>query len=142
MGPDRLEWDQRLAIEVAEFDDAHKEMIDLYNRIAWACGNGTSVSNVRERMRSFMIYARWHFAEEEEWMRQVHYPVYLDHKADHDRLLQDAGDFVNSFGVVLTEEDGGAIVRYFNYWLMRHLENKDLKLRDFVTGDNIAPAAQ
>jgi hemerythrin len=119
-------------VGLAAIDDAHRELIDLCNRIVWACEQDTSVSNVRERIRTFLMYARWHFHEEEEYMRRNRYPGYVDHKNDHRRLLDDAGDFVENLGDALTWEDGPAIATYFSYWLTRHTASKDSKLRDFL----------
>jgi hemerythrin len=132
MVPVRVEWDHRLAIGVGCLDDAHKELVDLYNRIVSACERDASISSVRERIRSFLMYARWHFGEEEEHMRRIRYPGYVDHKADHKRLLDDAGDFVESFGGAPSGEDGPAIISFFQFWLTRHLAGKDAQLRDFL----------
>ena len=141
MVPARVQWDDHLAIGVGCLDDAHKELVDLYNRIVWACEHDTTVSNVRERIRSFLMYARWHFGEEEEHMRRTRYPGYVDHKADHKRLLEHAGDFVESFGGALNREDGPAIASYFEFWLTRHLAGRDAQLRDFLKSRSGASAA-
>ena len=141
MVPVRVEWDDRLTMGVGNLDDAHRELMDLYNRIVWACEHDTTVSNLRERIRTFLMYARWHFGEEEEHMRRNRYPGYVDHKADHKRLLEDAGDFVESFGGALGREDGPAIASYFEFWLTRHLAGWDAQLRDFLKNvDGMSPA--
>ena len=46
-------------------------------------------------------------------------------RAHHKRLLDDAGDFVESLGAALAQEDGPAIASYFGCWLTRHLAGKD-----------------
>ena len=141
MVPVRVEWDDRLTMGVGNLDGAHRELMDLYNRIVWACEHDTTVSNLRERIRTFLMYARWHFGEEEEHMRRNRYPSYVDHKADHKRLLEDAGDFVESFGGALSREDGPAIASYFEFWLTRHLAGSDAQLRDFLkNADGMSPA--
>lgn len=128
-----LEPDEQ-ATRVANFDDAHAELVDLCRRIEWACEHDVSVAVIRERIRTFMIYARWHFATEEAWMRALHYPGTVEHEADHTRLLQDAQDFVASFGDALQREDGSAIATYFRYWVNRHMSEKDKSLRAFLQG--------
>ncbi len=141
MVPERVQWDRRLGIGVGHLDDAHKELVDLYNRIVSACEQNPKVSNVRERIRTFMMYARWHFGLEEEHMRRIRFPGYVAHKADHKRLLDDAGDFVESLGAALVREDGPAIASYFEFWLTRHLAGKDAALRDFLSNTNDVPPA-
>jgi hemerythrin-like metal-binding protein len=138
----RLAWDHRFAVGIGNLDDAHKELLDLYNRLAWACENEATVSNVREKIRTFLLYADWHFSEEEECMRRIHYPNYMDHKADHERLLQDARDFVESFGTALRQDDGRAIASYFGYWLSKHMANQDSKLKNFSQNSTSVPPTQ
>lgn len=139
MVPARVQWDRSLGLGVGHLDDAHNELVDLYNRIVQACEQDNSVSNVRERIRAFLMYACWHFGDEEEFMRRIRYPGYMDHKADHKRLLDAAGDFVASFGSSLDRADGPAITSYFEFWLSRHLTGKDAALRDFVGNPNDMP---
>lgn len=115
-----------------DLDGAHRELLDLYNRIIWACHHEAGVIPVRERIRTFVMYALWHFAAEEELMRELHYPDRASHKADHVRLQQDAEDFVESVGDALRLTDMPAIARYFNHWLARHMAHHDEPLRAFV----------
>lgn len=132
MNPGHLHWSLDLALGDTEVDEAHLELVDLYNRIVWACENHGAVENLRERIRTFLGYARWHFGQEEEFMNRLHYPAYVEHKADHQKLLQDAEDFVESFNGALRSEDGPAVASYFKYWLSRHMAEKDGTLRTFM----------
>jgi hemerythrin len=121
------------ADDPAGLDGAHRELLDLYNRIVWACHHEAAVIPIRERIRSFLMYANWHFSHEEEWMRELRYPDRATHKADHDRLQQDAEDFVESLGSALRLGDMPAIARYFNHWLARHAAHHDEPLRAFMS---------
>lgn len=122
----------RRIIGLEDFDHAHMELVDLCKRIDWACSNDTAVPGIRERIRTFLMYARWHFAEEEIWMRTIHYHGFVDHQADHAQLLQDATDFIDSFGPALRRQDGSAVACYFRFWLNRHMSEKDKQLRAFM----------
>lgn len=132
MGTRHLKWSFNLSTRLAELEDAHRELDNLYDRILRACENDTRVSTVGERIRSFLAYARWHFVEEEHLMSQLDYRGYMDHKADHQRLLRDAEDFVESFGGAPRSEDSSAIVSYFKYWLTRHMVGQDSDLLQFL----------
>lgn len=114
-------------------DGAHRELFDLYNRIVWSCHHEAAVVPIRERIRTFVMYALWHFALEEELMRELHYPDRADHYADHARLRQDAEDFIENVGNALRLTDVPAIARYFNHWLARHMVHHDEPLRAFMS---------
>ncbi len=132
MNNGHLKWSFNLSSRMAELEGAHRELEDLYGRILQVCEGEAPGSNVRERIRSFLTYARWHFVEEEALMRHVDYTGYRDHKADHQRLLQDAEAFIESFGGVPRPDDGPAIVSYFKYWLIRHMAAQDSDLVKFL----------
>ena len=139
MNVNRLVWHAGLALGITPVDEAHAELVDLYNRIVEACEAGESATPVREKIRSFLLYARWHFGEEERYMRKSKYPKFVEHKASHDRLLQDAHDFVENLGGPLRGEDAIAVAKYFNHWLSRHTSGQDRQLRDFFVSDDGQP---
>jgi hemerythrin len=130
--PGGLQWGEEYALGLVEIDETHKELVGLYNRVAWSCQHATSVASIREAVRSFLLYARWHFSEEEASMLELHFPEYVVHKSDHERLLQDGTDFIESFGSALSKNDSPAIAKYFKYWLTRHMILKDQKFREFL----------
>jgi len=136
MNTNMLKWNTALELGIDELDEAHRELFDLYNRIALACDTDPKVCVVRERVRTFLMYARWHFDEEEEQMRWCHYPEYMDHRADHGRLLQDAEDFVENLRHAFEPEDSLAVASYFKYWLTRHIASKDADFKAFLLTSN------
>lgn len=125
MNVNRLRWSDHLQVGVPAIDDGHRELIDLYNRIVWVCRNEQTRTVICERIRSFLAYAQQHFRSEEQYMREVHYPEYVPHKADHDRLLQDGEDFIENLHTSAEADDAVAVVLYFKYWLMRHMTGMD-----------------
>ena len=42
------------ADDPAGVDGAHRELLDLYNRIVWACHHEAAVVLIRERIRTFL----------------------------------------------------------------------------------------
>lgn len=133
MSTHHLRWSFDPATTMAELEDAHHELEDLYDRILSACESHAPASRIRHRIRSFLTYARWHFLEEENVMRAAGYAGYGDHKSDHQRLLQDAEDFAASLRDGPGSEDGPAIVSYFKYWLTGHMAGADRGLAEFLT---------
>lgn len=127
---------------VDSLDQAHLELADLYNRIAAACEERQPLARIRERLRVFFLYAQWHFADEEEHMREAGYPGLVEHKREHDRLLQDASDFLENLRQPFRPEDAPAIAKYFRFWLSRHLADHDRALGRFLRSRPHAAPAQ
>lgn len=130
-----LEWCPALSTGSARIDYAHRELFDLYNRIVSFCTDSFERELFPERIRSFLLYAKWNFEEEERFMRRYEYPNYVEHKQDHERLLQDATDFLESFGSALQPEDGPSIAAYFKHWLTRHTKEKDAELKNYFNSN-------
>lgn len=127
------EWDESIAVRDGEdLDHAHVELVNLCKRIDVSCSTGAAAPHARECIRTFLMYARWHFADEEAFMRKIHYPQIADHENDHARLIQDAEEFIQRFGEELLPQDGPTIAAYFRSWLQRHMVDWDKPLRDYV----------
>lgn len=127
-----LSWTDDLTTGIASLDDEHRGMIDHYNAMIQAIDSQQDVATVRHQFQALMHYTRRHFEHEERVMRNIGYPGASAHKSEHERLLQDAEDFVRSMGHALRRDDCPAIARYFEYWLLRHTRQQDAKLRKFV----------
>ena len=138
MTSDLLEWSEETSIGIPDIDEEHKELLGQYNAIIDALAGGSELSRVREQIGGFLECARRHFANEERFMLDIRYPNYVKHKAEHNKLLMDAEDFVLAIGDALFEEDCPAIAKYFKSWLLRHLENEDRKIVAFLNSSDAA----
>lgn len=82
-----IEWNERFNIGVPVVDKAHQRLFSIVRKLVnlnededkqrWACEEGT---------KYFRSYTAKHFAEEEEYMRSIHYEGYEMHKRIHDDM--------------------------------------------------------
>ena len=121
-----IEWKDEFNTGVAEVDAEHRELIELINELhASAVGNGSW-----DAIIDFLgeIYARIsaHFALEEKIMLEQRYDQYEDHKADHERLLEEIRDIMDEY------EDGSdgeeLLASRLNDWFTLHFKTKDARL--------------
>jgi hemerythrin len=131
----RIDWNNTLMTGVGEIDDDHRELVVHYQALVGALNNGLDRSMFKERFRSFLTHVAHHFANEERMMIDLGYTDYLDHKAEHDKLLRDAHDFLWSIVTRFERHDCSALAKYLKYWLIDHIEKNDRKLAKFATGD-------
>lgn len=122
-----LQWQDNFAIGIAEVDHEHRELIGLINSLHAALGT----DRAGERVESFLgeIYAdiSAHFALEERVMRERRYEAITEHKADHERLLDQLRDMMDlhAEGAVLDDERfGGQLVE----WFAGHFRTHDSRL--------------
>ena len=125
-----IDWDERFSVGIASVDHEHREMIRLINELHGQLGGGGSVAGFLGE-----IYARIsaHFALEEKVMRERRYDQYEDHKADHERLLDEIRDIMDDYEDNRIYEDEILAVRLGN-WFGGHFRTRDARLHRFLEG--------
>jgi hemerythrin-like metal-binding protein len=130
-----IEWIPQYSLGVPAVDHEHRELVDLVNELY---ANVTSSPSATESTTDTNIivlgflgelYARVgaHFALEEKIMRDNDYDEYLDHKADHEHLLDDIRDLMDDYenGVYVDLEGFG---KRLDEWFSEHFRTRDARL--------------
>lgn len=90
-----LEWREYYSVGIASVDHEHRELIhlinDLYDRINQNAGRD-EVENFLGEVHALISS---HFALEEAEMREHGYSRFREHKADHERLLDEIRDIMD-----------------------------------------------
>ena len=69
-----------------------------------------------------------HFALEETIMRKHDYDEYADHKADHEKLLDDLRDIMDDFEAGKGADYKAALGAAVRDWFVNHFKTKDARL--------------
>jgi hemerythrin-like metal-binding protein len=122
-----LEWRDDFRIGIEEVDHEHRELIEQLNALhAEFRGDGSS-ERVEGFLGEILAGVSAHFALEEKVMRARAYDAFADHKADHERLLDDLRDLMDeqAGGGVLDEE---AFAARLAEWFSAHFRTHDARL--------------
>ena len=125
-------WSDDLSTAITFLDEEHRRLIDRYHEVVDELQSNTDLSRFLDGMRRLADEARTHFTHEERVMRNIQYPDYSEHKAEHDRLASDFAAFIRNIGVGFSRKDLPALTEYFRYWFMNHLKEHDVKLSEFL----------
>ncbi len=122
-----IEWDEKFSVGVAAVDHEHRELIGLVNETYDRLQRPDAGITVPDFLGE--IYARIsaHFALEENIMRTRRYAHYAEHKADHERLLDEIRDIMDDY------EDGrvfdtGKFAQRLGTWFTGHFRTHDARL--------------
>lgn len=127
-----IAWHDGFLTGIASLDHEHREMIELLNDMA----DSVLPEGDAERVADFLgeVYAKIqaHFALEERIMRAHRYAGLATHKADHERLLDELREIMES-----QEDDAGfdyreALSIRLRDWFMVHFHEQDAKLHDLM----------
>lgn len=119
-------WQDAFAVGIPAVDHEHQEMValinDLYDNIDFA--DKDAVGQFLGKVYSGIAA---HFALEEKTMRDRGYDQLEDHKADHERLLDEIGDIIDTYeadGFFSKEEFSARLAAWFTV----HFKTKDARL--------------
>lgn len=74
----------------AAFADLHRRLLDLLD-------GGASHASIDHALDDLLRHTRVHFADEEQLMREVGFPAYPVHQAEHERVLAEMGEQVDAW---------------------------------------------
>lgn len=142
IGPPFLDLDQTpdIYVGIPEIDADHRQLITYYNALIQALNEGEDVTAFGLSFYSLILRVREHFANEEWLMQDLGYPYLARHKAEHQKLLATADDFLRSVLTRFEKYDCSAVAKYFKYWLIDHVMHHDAALAAFATDRACAQA--
>lgn len=121
-----LRWQDNFAIGIAEVDHEHRELIGLINAAHAALGAQRDGDQVEEFLGEIFADVSAHFALEERVMHERHYDATVDHKADHEHLLDELRDIMDdqADGVAL---DDTRLSDALAEWFGKHFRTHDAR---------------
>ena len=122
-----ITWRAEFSVGVAAVDLEHRELIDLINCLDAEMREYATQSMVVETLGE--IYARIsaHFALEEKIMREAGYEGFAAHKQDHELLLDELLDVIDSTDST-GRYDREGLSRDLDRWFSDHFRTHDAKL--------------
>jgi hemerythrin len=126
-----LEWKQEFALGVPDVDHEHRELIELINVLYAHLEQKDSAISVEDFLGEIYAKISAHFALEEKIMREHTYDQYEDHKADHERLLDEIRDIMDAY-----EDDArfdkNELAACLSTWFTEHFKTKDARLHKYL----------
>lgn len=122
-----LEWKPEYSVGIESVDHEHRELIELVNRIGEALESERPVDEVEAAFGDLHRAISSHFALEERFMREHGYDQLAQHKADHERLLDDLRDIMDDY----REGRAGPAERFrktVEAWFAVHFKTHDARL--------------
>jgi len=122
-----IEWKPEYSVGNAVVDHEHRELIALINELHAAIRRQAGQNEVIEGLGEIYAQIAAHFALEEKIMRDAHYPAYGPHKNDHESLLDELSEIIDS-----VEADGRyneqRLSTRLEHWFAEHFRTHDAKL--------------
>jgi hemerythrin-like metal-binding protein len=122
-----LEWRDEYELGIRQVDHEHIALVGVINLLGDRLDARFGDAEVRQTLHEIQLLIATHFAEEERIMRAMRYDQYFQHKADHDRLLDEIREIAREF-VERPGEARTALGERVGRWFGRHFEGHDARL--------------
>ena len=121
-----LHWKEQYSVGIDAVDYEHKELIELINRLHDELVEKGDEESTGAFFGDLFRGISAHFALEERLMRERGYDQLAQHKADHERLLDEIRDIMDDFED--HETASAQLGARLDAWFSRHFETHDARL--------------
>ena len=128
----KIPWKDEFSVGDAAIDHEHRELIDFINRLLDQLEKGSSPETTADLMGQLYGQITSHFALEEATMRETHYDHYANHKADHERLLDDIREIMEESDAT-DKRDPQALADRLSAWFTVHFSTQDARFHGKLT---------
>ena len=122
-----IAWRPEFSVGDPAVDHEHRELVDLVNTAAGAILDGHPDADVDRRMGDLYRAISAHFAHEEQQMSRAEYDQLPQHKADHERLLDQLRDIMDGADG-LSAATAERITAVLEAWFTDHFRTHDSRL--------------
>jgi hemerythrin len=127
---DKLIWTPELSVGVDVFDEHHRWLILMINRLIDAQSSAAAAETISDLLSRMTDYAREHLKAEEKLMAEHGYPQYVQHKSQHLAYIRKTVDFCSAAQIGV---DGipETLLAYLRNWWADHIQNTDKAYMSF-----------
>lgn len=125
-----IEWQDSFALGIPEVDHEHKMLIDLINRLHGSLLQAASKVEICDFLAELHAWIASHFALEESVMRRCGYDQLAQHKAEHERLLDEICEIMDNHMFDAYANYERVLAEHLREWFEAHFRNADRRLHD------------
>ncbi|MBL6931679.1 MAG: hemerythrin family protein [Rhodospirillales bacterium] len=125
-----LEWKDDYRTGFRSIDFEHQTMISSINQV-FEDGTGEK-ETLLAALGEIHALIEAHFALEEKIMRDQHYPAYIPHKQDHERLLDEILDIMDTVEKKGELDTASALSERLSAWFGIHFASFDKDLHTMM----------
>jgi hemerythrin len=122
-----LHWKDEYSVGIEAVDFEHKQLINLINQLEQKLGADDFKHGVPAFFGDLLKGISAHFALEEKFMRDHTYAQLGAHKQDHERLLDELRDIMDSVEDA-DDFDAAQLTGRLDEWFTRHFRTHDAEL--------------
>jgi methyl-accepting chemotaxis protein len=136
-----VQWSSAYSVDVATFDDHHRRLFALIDRLYQAMRGGVTGADLQSVFDDLVSYTQYHFTAEETAFEHFAYPGCETQKAQHRELVAGIerlqADMAAGKQMVAVE-----VMEFLRDWLTRHIRGCDRLYAEFFRDKDLAQILQ
>ena len=120
-------------VSLESMNKVHFEEVSILNSLLEQLNSQVDLELIGKSLEKLLDHMKEHFSSEEILMRESNYPSFQMHKADHDKVLNQARYAEMEWR---NRKDLEALLEYLEddvvVWLDQHIKAMDTPLADFI----------
>ena len=121
-------WTEAMSVGVPALDADHRCLVRIINLLNDAEGNDTD-RVIEIVMDTLAVYARFHFAREEQVMNACGFPALAVHSLEHESFCRTVAAMAKKRGGESAAKD---LLEYLKGWLLHHILIQDMAYRPYI----------
>jgi hemerythrin len=123
--------DHVLIVGIDEIDEDHRRLADLFNILNHSLAEGNAPDYLAAVLEELINCTVWHFSHEERLMLKYGYTGYVEHRQEHQDLIESARELQHKIlvaGKLVAIKD----LEFLEHWLTEHILTSDMKLGSYL----------
>jgi hemerythrin-like metal-binding protein len=125
-------WSPKYSVGFEEVDFQHQKFLKIADDVIQLIGQCPDVSNIKQKTKELLEYAKWHFETEHFYMSQYPNHIFEDHKAEHKEILSEIEVFIQDIEK-FDSNFGSELMVIVKKWFLNHILGTDKKLYNCIS---------
>ncbi len=130
-------WENSMSVGVAELDERNRMIFEIFGKLVSACETGTAPDDLEEPLQGLVDFTKYHFVQEEELLEKHSYPEMAEHRAEHQKLIEDIEWLQTRFKEDKNHDLRSKTLKFLGTWLSDHIGKTDHHFRPFLNGQGV-----
>lgn len=123
------EWDQKYSVNNEILDDQHQKLFKLAAKVEEMSDRAIYQTELKKIIADFFHYIKFHFNEEENYMQQINYPYFKEHKQMHKNITNSMIKLIKE--VKTTNDLKEKLYTIVSSWLIEHIIQHDIMIEQW-----------
>lgn len=119
-----IEWNDSLSVGIPSIDAQHQRLVAILNTLKASEVSGANTERLEQLLNELAEYTVYHFDTEERLMAAHGYPDLIEHRASHQTLLAQVGQFRADFAAGNSKLTARLFL-FLRTWLNGHIRGTD-----------------